>query len=206
MESSSVAQPEASSHRLRWGAAAWIGILLAIGAVQAVRAQWFDAAVFFAIAAVLLIEALGRRKGERRTGERPTGERWRAVPQTRWVRVAAVGAGAVACIVPRHSLLMQLIVCAVGASAILIAWPGTERAQGPWTPGMRRLAWSWAVIVVAGCLWELAQFIIGLRHPASAAFALSDLLDPLVSTWPGRAVFIALWLSGGVFLASRGRR
>lgn len=60
--------------------------------------------------------------------------------------------------------------------------------------------------MILGCLWELAQFIIGLVHPQDPAYALSDLLDPLLATWPGRLAFIALWLAGGCFLVRRGRR
>jgi hypothetical protein len=60
--------------------------------------------------------------------------------------------------------------------------------------------------MVLGCLWELAQFILGLTRPGDPAFALSDLLDPLLAAWPGRLVFILLWLAGGCFLLLRGRR
>ena len=185
---------------LRWGAVSWIGILLAIGVVQLVRAQWFDAGVFFAVSTVLVADSL---RGGTATGERPASTR---SASTRWVPAAAIAVGAIACALPRHSPPMQALVCAAGIAAVLYAWPQRGPSARPWPDGARRLARAWAIIVVAGCLWELSQFVVGLRSPQRPAYALSDLLDPVLSTWLGRFAFIALWLAGGVFLLLRGRR
>lgn len=186
---------------MRWGAGAWIGILLAIGVVQAVRAQWFDAGVFFAVSVVLVVDVA--RTASRRSAPDPATGTVRGP----WVLIAAVAAGLTACILPRHSVPMQVLVCAVGLAVILLAWRrGNGEPGGSWPPGLRRLALAWSLLVVAGCIWELAQFLIGLRHPSRPAFALSDLLDPLLSTAPGKIVFVALWIAGGAYLLRRGRR
>lgn len=210
MHASSGATAHSLPHRTRWGAISWVGILLAIGIVQVVREQWFDACVFFGVSAVLVVDGV-RPLARNRARGAP-----RRPPAAHWIRAGAVAVGLIACIVPRHSPLMQALVCAVGVAAIVLVWPQGRSASDPaspaaprpdlrWPPGARRLAWGWAIIVIAGCLWELAQFITGLVHPQNPAFALSDLLDPLVSTWAGRAVFIALWLTGGAYLVARGR-
>jgi hypothetical protein len=65
---------------------------------------------------------------------------------------------------------------------------------------------AWSVILVAGCLWELAQFIVGRIAPTQPSFALSDLVDPLLDVPLGKAVFAMAWLACGAFLVLRGRR
>lgn len=219
---------EPLQRRIRWGAVSWIGILLAIGVVQLVRAQWFDAAVFLVVSLVLAVDAgraswRGGAQSGLQSGRRGGSEDdSRGASQMSWTWLAAVAAvvGVTACIVPRYSLVMQVLVCATGAAVILFVWlRGSDpqsldpqsaawrgsRVAGPWPPGLRRLTRVWAVILIAGCLWELAQFILGLIAPLQPAFALSNLLDPLVSTWPGKAVFVALWVVTGFFLVRRGR-
>lgn len=177
----------------------WVGVLLAIGVVQLVRAQWFDAAVFLGVAALLAIDTIRRPTGDRGPA------RSFATPDRRWLWGGAALVGVLACLSPRHSPLMQLLVCAVGVAALALAWLRGSAPAAPWSPGLRRLGWAWGTIVILGCLWELAQFIVGLVHPQDPAFALSNLLDPLLASWPGRVVFIALWVAGGCFLVRRGR-
>jgi len=172
---------------------------MAIGAVQLVRAQWFDAAVFLGVAGLLGIDTI-RRPTADRSPRRPL-----AMPGRRWLWAGAALVGVLACLSPRHSLLMQLLVCAVGAAALALAWLRGSAQAEPWSPGLRRLGWAWGTIVILGCLWELAQFIVGLARPQDPAFALSNLMDPLLASWPGRVVFIALWAAGGCFLVRRGR-
>lgn len=94
----------------------------------------------------------------------------------------------------------------VGAAVLALAWMRGRSAVTYWSPGLRYLAWAWGVSIVGGCVWELSQFIIGLRHPQGLAYPLSDLLDPVLASWLGRAAFITLWLGLGGYLLSRGRR
>jgi len=181
------------SRALPWPVLCWITVLLLIGIVQIVRAQWFDTVVFFG-AALLVVAA-----------------RWtpaiaaRLVP-SRVIVAGAVLAGIVACVLPRHGGGMVSAVAAIGIAALGLAWPGIGVGPRPWPPGLRRLAWVWGGLLVAGCLWELAQFILGRIHPDAPSYALSDLLDPLLDGAPGRILFTAAWLAGGVFLLRRGSR
>lgn len=180
-----------------WGAVAWIAILVAIGAVQIVRAQWFDAGAFLLVA--VLLAAAGRA--------RPTASRSQP-PRAAILRLvvgALLLAGVVAALLPRHSFAMQALLLATGALVLGAAWPQGAAAGGLWSPGLKRLARAWAVIVIAGCLWELGEFIAGRVAPTEASFALSDLVDPLLAGWPGRTSFVALWIAAGVFLVTRRR-
>lgn len=184
-------------HRITRGAAAWLGILLAIGTVQVVREQWFDALVFAGAALALALAAvLGPGGGV-------------AAPASRAVALCAaalgLAIGLVLLLAPRYSTSTQLAVCAAGALAIVLAWPQRAMVDGARTPGQRRLAVAWAIVIVIGCLWELAQFIVGRMHPERPAFALSELLDPLMQGAPGRVLFAVAWLALGALLVLRGR-
>lgn len=185
---------EPAPRRFPWGAAAWIGILAAIGVVQIVREQWFDAIVLLSAAALLVFEAAAAPRGGTRR------------PSLRTVVLALFALGMFAAVLTRHSEPMQIAVCATGLVAIVLTWPQREGRGVPWTPGQRRLAISWACVLVAGCLWELAEFIVGRVHPSNPSWALSDLLDPLVATRPGQIAFAAAWVALGGFLVTRGRR
>ncbi len=183
----------AARRALRWPVLCWTVILLLIGTVQIVRAEWFDAVLFFAAAALVAASAWLPLPGGGRIsrGALLTG--------------TVLAAGALA-LLPRHGVWMGIGVGLVGVAAIALSWPGAPSRGAAWTTGLRRLAVGWAAILVAGCLWELAQFIVGRLHPEQPSYALSDLLDPLIDTPVGKAAFVAAWLAAGLFLVRRGGR
>lgn len=162
------------------------------------RMQWFDAAVFGVVATILCVDLI---RGVSRSD-------WGASRifafRRRWVWAAAAVVGIIACLLPRHSLSMQVLVCVTGVTALGFAWMQGRGSLERWTSALRRLAWVWGALVVLGCLWELFQFIVGLLRPQSASFALSDLLNPLLTMWPGQVAFVLLWLAFGGYLLRRG--
>lgn len=189
----------AVGRRIGWVVGCWIAVLVLIGAVQVVRVQWFDAAVFFVAA---LAVALGP-----------------VVPHTRHTRsplhlavlaVRAVAVGVAMLLVPSHGPAMKALVITIGVAAAALAWDGravrAPAAPTAWTPGIRRLAVVWTAIVIAGCIWELAQFSLGLALPQGAWYSLSELADPFFLTPLGKALFTAAWLASGVWLLRRGGR
>lgn len=182
---------------MRWPVACWVFVLTAIAVVQVIRAQAFDAAVFFvASAGVSLDAAILPRFTARHT-----------VPLRRLVGWALVAGLAIA-LLARHGTFMRVVIVLVGVAAVTAGWAGWA-VRSPLAPvaltlGIRRLAVAWAVIMIIGCLWELFQFLMGLAQPHGSWFALSDLLNPIVGTWPGKAAFTAAWLACGVWLLRRG--
>lgn len=101
----------------RWPVLCWLFVLLAIGVVQIVRRQWFDAAVFFAASAGVAVLA-GRGGRTPRAGGMSL------------LALAAVAAvlGAILCFLPRHGAVMQAGVVVAGVAAVALAVTG--RAVG----------------------------------------------------------------------------
>jgi len=177
------------------GELAWIGIVVAIGIVQVVRLQWFDALVFAAAALAIIADSTGRLPSSSRV-RRVTG---------RALLIGGVMAAAAVTLLPRHTPAMMVAMLAIGAAVLIVVWPGTTRTA-PWPHGLRLLSWWCAAIVIAGCLWELAQFVRGRVAPDIPAPALSDLLNPLLGTPIGHLVFAVVWVTAGAFLVRRAVR
>jgi hypothetical protein len=186
----------------RWlRAAPWIVIVVAIGGVQVVRGQVFDAAVFGVAAVVLVVDAAGVAP----EGRRPS------IPLTAVLGIGAVVA-AVLALAPRHGVTAALAVGVVGLVTVPLAWLAPARPPGDDDQRrrirIRRAAIGWACVVVTMCLVELWSFLMGRmtaeaqgQHPA-----ISELLDPALEEPMGRAVFVVVWLAAGVLLLTRGRR
>jgi hypothetical protein len=164
----------------------WIAILVIIGTVQLIRDAPVDAVIFGVVALLITLDAVG------------------VLPRLSPARVpfaALVGGGALVAVLlvlaPRHGLLAGIVVSVVGIAAVAIAW---SRAAPETRAGDRRVlrgAVLWASVTVALCLWELSSFLLG-RYTADSKIAhpaLSDLVDPAVDAWPGRILFVAVWVA-----------
>ena len=67
------------------------------------------------------------------------------------------------------------------------------------------LSRPWTAAWVAGCLWELAMFLLGGRETDGRDLypAASDLLDPALDNPLAKALFVVVWLAAGVGLLAR---
>ncbi len=196
-----------------WGPWAWLLVMAIIGAVQLVRQQWFAAGLFLLAAIVMGVDLVHTRAaramrpahGERATP--PTGrDRGWHLPLTVLLPAAAVAAVALTALT-RHSGAMAAALVPLGVVVLVLGWSG-DRLPGPeqrWPVALRRLAWAWAAIWIAGGLWELAQVLLVNLGQDPAAVPLSDLLDPVLADRAGQGVFVVVWLLAGVYLLRRGR-
>ena len=104
-----------------------------------------------------------------------------------------------------NTVPVQLAVALPGLLIIPFAWrvPAVDRKL----PGR---AWSWAIVGVLVCLWELTSFLFQPDHAVGVYEhpTLSVILDPLFSTASLRSVLVGVWLALGIalFRLIRGRR
>src|SRR5690349_8473298 len=107
-------------------AAPWVLGLVAVGAVQAVRAQWLDAAMFLGVSVALALDAAGAFDRMPRTGPvrrahaaRGAAGPWRPARVTAWVAMAAAAVVLVAS--PRHGILAGAVAFVLGVVAVVVA-------------------------------------------------------------------------------------
>jgi hypothetical protein len=121
-----------------------------------------------------------------------------------WVAGGLVYAGVVGSF-KRYSWPATIAVVALGCLMVAIGWQGPVRRRAALTGQALRRAWLWAVILVAGGLWELSS-LLQQPHLTTDSYAhptISALTDPLLASHPGRSVALGAWLLIGWFLAGR---
>lgn len=191
----------------RWGVLTepTVAILLLASVVHVVRRDMVDLAVFAGTAVLIIVDS---RRGPRQDDgarDEPAatttpGSGGRTLPTAAvLLPVAALWSA-----VPPAADTMRLLLVLTGVTVavLVIAAPRPAPATRP-----RPRGWPWwAAIGIAASLWELQSFIwqqvagpqAQQEHPA-----LSDLIEPLLAGWSGRAVFLLLWMSAGWWLLRR---
>jgi hypothetical protein len=136
-----------------------------------------------------------------------SAERRRAA-MNRLLVPAALAAAAYAVLVgsfQRYSWPATVAVCIPAVAGVIVAWwvsAGSEtepaRLSGP---GIA----AWAVVWVGISIWELTALYLqpSLTTDSPAHPTLSYLADPVLASFPGRAVVLFGWLAFGWYLARR---
>jgi hypothetical protein len=105
----------------------------------------------------------------------------------------------------RYSWPATAGIIGLGTIVVLIGWHGPVRNR----PARGRLpvagTLAWGVVLVAGCLWELAALLLqpSITTDSYAHPTISTLTDPVLATSPGRAAILAAWLALGWYLVER---
>ncbi len=137
-----------------------------------------------------------------RPAVRPGGRR-RLLAVTVLLACGAAYAGVVGSFI-RYSWPATAGIVGLGTIVVVIGWQGPRRARPA-----RRLPVAgtlvWVVLLVAGCLWELAALLQqpSLTTDSYAHPTISTLTDPLLATSPGRALLLLAWLAFGWYLVER---
>ena len=110
-------------------------------------------------------------------------------------------AAAILYLAPRHSipnLVLLLAIIPIGAVLLLYV---DDLVQPRPTIQVRRSRWLWGSWAVVFALIELVAYIGSKLTNDLVQFpTISVLLDPILETPIGRAVFVAGWLAAGVYL------
>jgi hypothetical protein len=105
----------------------------------------------------------------------------------------------------RYSWPATAGIIGLGTVVVLIGWHGPlrHRPAGKRLPVAGTLAWC--VVLVAGCLWELAALLLqpSITTDSYAHPTISTLTDPVLASSPGRAAVLAAWLALGWYLVER---
>jgi hypothetical protein len=208
----------------------WTLILLITGLFQLVRGAPVDAAFFLVIAALLMADAAGLlwfagtglpRRGLIVVTSIVLGLLLVLVPRhgaAAGVIVAGAGIGLLALAwspsAPPQAVRRRSSATPASArsaspvtslSARTRAVPVAARAAASRPTGISRAGIAWAAIAIAGCLWEVASFLLGLLSPAAMVEhpSISILLDPVLDSSGGQIGFVAVWLFGLVWLLRR---
>jgi hypothetical protein len=164
-------------------------VLLAL-VVHVIRRNTVDIVLFLVIAVLIVVEPRLRLASR---------------PRPAWLdrRAAAVTSaallGAVVTASPRNSAVVEAALALVGVVALaLVLRAGPGAPAGVAAPGW----WVWAVVLLLGCLLELADFLSqpdaqtdNLDHPT-----LSGVVEPLLSSPWARGGAAMAWLLVGWWL------
>jgi hypothetical protein len=165
-----------------------VAILLATVAHVA-RRNASDIVLFLGVVGVIAADRVGAFRDSRRV-ELP-------VLRTRVVLAVALGYGLLVLPLVRGGALMRVVLAAPGVAALVVLLRG--RAAGRSLPPRGRGWVVWPVLLVFGCLFELANFLAQPdgTTPNHAHPVLSDIVEPWLGSGPARAVFCGAWLVVG---------
>ncbi|WP_167131764.1 hypothetical protein [Paramicrobacterium chengjingii] len=183
----------------------WLIVLVLVAVFQLIRGAWADAGIFGA--ALLGVSVLTTMPKQRL----PVAKANRRSVQA--LSIAAVLAGIVLVVAPRHGTVTGLVVCVIGIFAGYSALAGGPHAAmeprrslssiGRARPrALRNALIAWGSLIVLAGVWEATAYLSwkwGLLADGVMP-SISDVLDPLLDTWAWKTVFVFVWLAGGTVL------
>lgn len=169
-----------------------VAALLLATIAHVARRNVTDIVLFLGMAGVIAMDRVGGFRESRRI-ELPA-------VRPRAVVAGAIGYGLVILPLVRGGGLMRVALAAPGLAALLILLSGRTGVRPLPPPGRGWVVWP--VIAVAGCLFELANFLTQAdgTTPNHAHPVLSDIVEPWLASGASRAVFCAVWVVIGWWL------
>jgi len=159
-------------------------------------------AVLFAAAGLILADRVRLSRGKPVSPLAATTLQEALAPH--WWPLLLVAVGVAVALLREHTLPLTVITGSIGIALVGWAWltgPGGDTAAP--SPG-RSLLW-WGGLFLALGLWELTAL---LGQPTLAVYSaehptISFLIEPILATFPGRAVAVGLWAVAGRSLVRR---
>jgi hypothetical protein len=189
-----VSRPLAADRTEIWSARVAVVALSLAAVVDGISDNWVHGVLLGGAAVAVAVDARKARPG------RPL-LRAALTPVAGLLLVAAaltyaVGVGGFR----RYTWPVTVAVVVPGVAALVLAWRGPLRARP--VPPRHRGGWLWAIVLVAGGLWELQALLLqpSLQVSSQAHPTISTLMDSVLASWPGRSVTLAVWLALGWYL------
>ena len=104
----------------------------------------------------------------------------------------------------RYTLPTTIAVVLAAVAVFVVGWRAPQRANGGAQPGGSMSARPWAVLAVAGGLWELFA-LMGQPSLTEGSYdhpTVSYLMDTVLASHLGRTVTLTAWLAFGWYLLS----
>jgi hypothetical protein len=206
-----------------------VWILLAIAFFTSISGKPVDGVLMLIVAAGLAWDAgrramQGRPAGTGQAGRVPgdagpagsvagraaTGPALRTGGRRRLLVLATllIGAAAYAGVMGsfiRYSWPATAGIIILGTVVVLIGWHGPLRRRQVRGRLPAAGALAWVVVLVFGCLWELAALLMqpSITTDSYAHPTISTLTDPVLAASPGRSLVLAAWLALGWYLVER---
>lgn len=161
-------------------------------ALQIFRGSFFDTTVFSLCTVAIWISAsgvLGAKFGKRLKIARP------------WLLWGVVIFTVALSVFPRHSYVHGILVLALLPIVLRLVWYTDRGPKEKPDPHQARARIVWAVLALLLTGWEFMANILGqLVNSLHIYPTISVLIDPMLDTLYGQAVFVVLWLSIGIGL------
>lgn len=191
----------------------WLVVLVLVAVFQILRGVWIDAGIF-ATALALAIWQSARLRSPR--------VRLNARPALGLLSTCAIVCGVLLALTPRHGIASGVVVTVIGVAALLIALLGGREADAAAAPHSRPAVsaatptaprslvaalCAWGCLILVAGVWEATAYLTWKWGMLADGLmpSISDVLDPLLDTAPGKIAFVTVWLATGVALLRRGQ-
>ncbi len=170
----------------------WVVVFLGTAIFHTLRGSWEDILIFGGASLFILSQVFSFTKFG-----------FKSQPKLGIPAIAGfvVLAAAVLYLAPRHSIPnLVLLLAIIPIGAVLLLYVDEENQPGP-SDQVVRARWLWGSWAVVFALIELIAYVGSKLTQDLVQFpTISVLLDPVLETPLGRAVFVAFWLAAGVYL------
>jgi hypothetical protein len=168
----------------------WFWVFAMTASLQVFRGSLFDTTVFTLCTVAIWISAsgvLGSRFGKRLKVARP------------WLLWGVVVFTVALSVFPRHSYVHGILVLALLPFVLRLVWYTDRGPKEKPDVRLARARMLWAILAVLITAWEFMANILGqLVNDLHIYPTISVLIDPMLDTIYGQAMFVVLWLLIGI--------
>jgi heme exporter protein D len=104
-------------------------------------------------------------------------------------------------VLPWHNLNFGILVAAILILVISLIWSREHSERIVRDKRIRRSELLWVILAAALALWEFGANILGIQFKSLYVFpTISVLVDPMLDSQGGKAIFVCMWMAMGLGL------